>query len=265
MSPILLLKMFLDRRPFRGLSEFSFRPRIGKRSGLETIEVRSKSGSFTVWLRTGTTDAHVFRQVFIDNDYNLRRFSEHYPRIRAMYEKMSEPLILDLGANIGLSSLYFAKNFERARIVAIEPDPANFTALRRNVDPFEKISAVPAAIASRDGHVDVIASSSGAWASQTKLCDTGSIPAISVPSLLKMRSAAQPFIVKIDIEGFEEELFSANTDWLDVFPVLIIETHDWMLPGRANSRNLLKALAGRERDLLFHAENLVSIAIRWTS
>jgi hypothetical protein len=35
------------------------------------------------------------------------------------------PLILDLGANIGLATLYVAKNWPKAHIIAVEPNKAN--------------------------------------------------------------------------------------------------------------------------------------------
>jgi len=42
--------------------------------------------------------------------------------------------IVDLGANFGEVSLYFAKLFPRARIVAVEPSPKNLGVLRSNID-----------------------------------------------------------------------------------------------------------------------------------
>jgi hypothetical protein len=41
--------------------------------------------------------------------------------------------------------------------------------------------------------------------------------------------------------------------------VIIIELHDWMLPGTANSQNCLKALSGTNRDFVFYGENVFSI------
>src|SRR5438105_2732424 len=43
------------------------------------------------------------------------------------------PLILDCGANIGLSTLYFKRAFPNARIIAFEPDPRVYEALVHNV------------------------------------------------------------------------------------------------------------------------------------
>ena len=37
-----------------------------------------------------------------------------------------------------------------------------------------------------------------------------------------------PYLIKIDIEGHESQLFENNIEWIDQFKVIIIETHDWM-------------------------------------
>ncbi|HEU0053622.1 MAG TPA: FkbM family methyltransferase, partial [Longimicrobium sp.] len=44
------------------------------------------------------------------------------------------PRIVDCGANIGFSILFFRKMFPGARILAFEPDPAAFARLRRTVE-----------------------------------------------------------------------------------------------------------------------------------
>ena len=76
----------------------------------------------------------------------------------------------------------------------------------------------------------------------------------------------KPFLIKIDIEGFESKLFSKNYEWLNEFKVIIIEIHDWMLPKEFNSFNFLRALVETmskksKRDLLILEENLISIRI----
>jgi hypothetical protein len=84
---------------------------------------------------------------------------------------------------------------------------------------------------------------------------------ISVNHLLEIYNESEyiPFIIKIDIEGFEDELFSANTEWVQKFPILIIELHDWMLPKQGNSSNFLKIISAQNRDFLFFGENVYSI------
>jgi len=60
----------------------------------------------------------------------------------------------------------------------------------------------------------------------------------------------------------ENELFSCNTGWVDSFPLLVIELHDRMLPGTANSRNFLRTAASLDRDFVHFGENVFSISNR---
>ena len=84
------------------------------------------------------------------------------------------------------------------------------------------------------------------------------MPTVSIPELVDA-SKATPFLLKIDIEGAEEELFSQNTDRLAAFPLIIIELHDWMLPGRASSRPFLRWHAEQDRDFVLAGENVFSV------
>jgi hypothetical protein len=84
---------------------------------------------------------------------------------------------------------------------------------------------------------------------------------VTISSVVADHHDCEPFLIKIDIEGFESDLFSANTEWVDCFPVIIIELHDWMLPGDCNSRNFLQAIAGRSRDFILRGENVVSVSV----
>ena len=72
-----------------------------------------------------------------------------------------------------------------------------------------------------------------------------------------------PFIIKIDIEGFEKDLFSKNYNWMDQFKIIIVEIHDWMLPYQSISLNYINALSKiskiNKRDLIILGENLISI------
>lgn len=64
------------------------------------------------------------------------------------------------------------------------------------------------------------------------------------------------FICKIDIEGGEAELFKKDFDWMTAFPLIIIELHDWLLPGERTSRNFLRAVAEFNFDFVYRSENV---------
>jgi FkbM family methyltransferase len=49
----------------------------------------------------------------------------------------TSPLIIDCGANIGLSTIYFKREYPNARIIAFEPDPKIFETLSYNIAAFD--------------------------------------------------------------------------------------------------------------------------------
>jgi FkbM family methyltransferase len=264
-----LAKMLFDLRSHRGRSEFRFRPRfeLGRLSG---FDVKAKEGNFCapVKLRPNSSDLSVFTQVFLDNDYNLRRFSRYVEICRSFSEidRSATPLILDCGANIGLSSLYFAKNWPSAHVIAIEPDPSNFELLQRNVTGYANIQPVQAAVGGEDGAVRITNTDAQEWARRTERVSAEALDAItglSIQSLIALApppQVYQPFLIKIDIEGAEKDLFSRSPEWISKFPILIIELHDWMLPGQGTSRAFLEAIAPLDRDFMHFGENIFSIA-----
>ena len=102
------------------------------------------------------------------NELNLRRLQPHWNEIRALYSRIERPLILDLGANIGLGTLYFAKNWPKAHIIAVEPDDRNFRVLKANVEGMSNITPIEGAVASEDGVVQITNPDDEAWALRTK-------------------------------------------------------------------------------------------------
>ena len=101
----------------------------------------------------------------------------------------------------------------------------------------------------------------GEWGYQVVSSDGGETDILSMNRLVQEKVAAgfTPYIAKIDIEGGEGDLFSDHAEWIDLFPVLIIELHDWMLPKSASSRNFLRCIADRNRDFVYIGENIFSI------
>lgn len=71
---------------------------------------------------------------------------------------------------------------------------------------------------------------------------------------------AFPFIVKVDIEGAEADIFAGNTDWLKNTPLVIIELHDWLMPKQGTAAGFLQCIAGQPRDFIAMGENVFSIA-----
>lgn len=160
-----------------------------------------------------SSDSAVFEQVFIEREYE------------SVVQIANPRLILDLGANIGLSSLYFTRRFPDAEIVALEPDPQNFPLLQRNTAVYSRIKPILGAVWHSPGSLRL---SPGTyrdrreWATQV-VEGAGDVRAFDIPSLAGSRAID---LLKIDIERSEIPLFSKNTGWLSQVRNLCIELHD---------------------------------------
>lgn len=202
-------------------------------------------------------------QIYYNDDYNLERLKRHKDII-ALYNKIvasgKTPLIIDCGGNIGLASRYFFDNYPKAQIVCVEPDAANAQQAKKNNSA--DIVVMESAIGSTRSRGTIIDPGLGNNAYRISCEGEGNCDIVSINDLLEKYDASgyTPFIIKIDIEGFESELFSKNTEWVEKFPLLIMELHDWMLPKSANSNNFLKTIANANRDFIFSGENVFSLS-----
>lgn len=237
--------------------------------GMDRLTVTNRLNDRTsqIALRSATSDWFTFDQIFIHEDYNLKTLKRH-PEFEAVYTQYcaeGTPLILDLGANIGLSSVYFHHVWPSAKIIAVEPSEDNFAVLRQNFGANEKFEAILAGISCKSSRLALADPGVEKNAFTTTVIDPeneGGVLGVTVPEILKRYSKSDgyfPFIVKIDIEGFESDLFAENTDWVNDFPVLIIEMHDWLFPGQRTSSNFLKVIASLDRDFVYLGENVFSI------
>lgn len=225
---------------------------LGKRS------IDTRGGRIA--LRPGTSDLEVVRQVWRDTQYAIvhppiaERLTAFEAAIRA---RGRVPVIVDAGANIGASALWLARKWPHARIIAVEPDPANAARARHNCADHAAITVVEAAIGGTPGFV-TLDPAAGAYAITTSRSPRG-CPIMTIAQCLALVDHGELFAVKIDIEGFEDDLFATETAWLDEVALLYIEPHDYLFPDRASSRTFQRELGRRDFDLVIRGENLVYV------
>ena len=174
------------------------------------------------FLRPSTTDKKVFREIFLFEEYV---FPTSYAPVT----------IIDAGANIGLSSVFFAHRFPDCSVYAIEPETSNFQMLKRNTESFSNIIPINTALWHKDAMVVIRDKQEHHWAFTVEESGKGypdAFPATSLTSLMKKYGIEIIDLLKVDIEGSELELFSENYDyWLSRTRLLVIECHDWRKPG----------------------------------
>lgn len=211
-------------------------------------------------------DRGVVKQIFLDQDYSIEQW-EQGRRLISYHQRKSvdrPSLIVDAGANIGASVAYFSKSFPGSLVFSVEPDLMNWHLLEINSFHLGNVYNFNGAIADVDGDIDLVDPGRSDWGFMTAEAASGgaqtvrTVKSISPGSILShpFASRAEPLILKIDIEGGEEALFRGDVSWLNKFPLVIIELHDWMLPFSGSSRNFLKAVVQFDFDLVHRGENI---------
>jgi FkbM family methyltransferase len=217
------------------------------------------------WLRTSGSDLDVALQIFLKRDYDLSWCEPYKLHVERLCDMIiadgNVPLIVDAGANIGASALWFARNFQNCQIFAIEPESRNFELLRRNVAHCTNVTPVKAALWNMPTDLSLTDEGSTGWSVRVQpLGNGGTVSGVTVSELLASDERLRPVIVKIDIEGAEIALLQNNTEWVDDIPLVIFEQHDnlwhWLGMWQGSGHAFFSVLSRRKREYLFHGENI---------
>lgn len=212
-----------------------------------------------IFMRVGSSDFKTFRDIFRDKNWDFTKFEQSkkvFARYKSIIEENKTPIIIDAGANAGAASIWLAENFPQALIYSVEPDPDNAKICRLNTSSFHNIRVVEAALGSHPGRVSLNQYGAQKISTTTTRNSDGDTLITTVPDLT---TEGELLIIKIDIEGFEDDLFSSNTKWIDGVTAILFEPHDWLLPGRYTSAPFLTAVACRRFEMLILRDNLVFV------
>jgi FkbM family methyltransferase len=219
----------------------------GMLSGRPRFSLRVPGQVRPVECRRHTSDIYTLLQVFGRRD--------------SLFGVAAEPVtVLDLGANVGFSSLLYASTYRNVRVLAVEPSSENCAAFVRNCGPDSRIELLQAAVWPRPSWLAIENPADAPDAFRVVEVGEavpGAVRAVTVADLLA-RVGGKADIVKMDIEGAERELFAAaDTSWLDNVGVLMVEVHDRMRPGCTEALEL--ALAARPHRRSQQGEYVVAV------
>ena len=138
-----------------------------------------------------------------------------------------DPLIIDAGANIGLSLIYFKMLYPQAKIIAYEPDNSIFKLLESNVANFALSSVELHNSAAWVANTNVTFFSEGSLAGSTEVDFLGRGKACDVRAerLKDVLSKGRVAFLKLDIEGGENKVLFDIGECLGNVDNLFFEYH----------------------------------------
>jgi FkbM family methyltransferase len=185
---------------------------------VERVKVRPHGYAHPIRFRRVGTDVAVVRQMLVSREY------------QPVASLRDVRLIVDCGANIGLSAYYLLHCHPKARLIAIEPDAENCALCRQNLRPFaDRAVVLQAAVWPENTRLRIVPASrqSGAWSLEVEPWTAGDVEGLTIPEILRRADAKGPIdLLKADIEGAETELFRGAPSWLGMTRNIAIELHD---------------------------------------
>lgn len=179
--------------------------------------VSHRLAGFKVFAGDFPTLIALYREIFLEEIY---RFSE----------ASDAPLIVDCGANIGMSVLYFKTLYPESKIFAFEPNPSAYALLEKNVavNQLEGVSLFHCAITDVDGLMDFyVPVRKASLNASSKPKNEGMRIEVEGKRLSGLLSAKTPDFIKIDVEGDELKIIKDlyESSLLKFVAELVIEFH----------------------------------------
>ena len=187
---------------------------------------------------TRTAEPGCFRVHVRDNGLDMSTFVEFFSSRHVLIPPELPPLdpevIYDIGAHIGMASLFYATHYPKARFYGFEPLPTNLEVCRLNYRNLPGAEAFPWAIGSRSGTAVFEFSETdtrgGRLQDQPRPKDGSlkkevAVPVFSIADLVAQKKLPPPDFLKIDVEGAELEVLKGMGEQAPHIRRLLVETH----------------------------------------
>jgi len=183
---------------------------------------KEKIFQYDIWAFDYVNIQLLFEEIFYRNEYYFKA-------------KNRNPVIIDCGANIGFSIIFFKWLYPNSTIYGFEPDKRTFELLKKNIikSKLKDVHLINAAVSSKSGNIDFFIDQehpgnpamSTRYGEKTKYKTI--VQSISLSSFIKKNNLQNIDFIKMDIEGSEKEVLE-DLDKNKMFKridKLIIEYH----------------------------------------
>ena len=170
--------------------------------------------------------------------------------------------ILDCGANVGFSTVYFANKYPESTIVAVEPEKENFKLLTYNTILYDNVNCINSALLNEEKYIKSVGTGAGSSIKEITSNEPKTLKTTTISKLLADFGFDEIDLLKMDIEGSEKEVFSdmqglGYHEWLPKVKILVMELHDRVK--RGCSQVVFRAISDYNFFFTIRGENVIFI------
>jgi FkbM family methyltransferase len=177
------------------------------------VEVSLRGLDHPIFLRPATTDALIA--------FGTLGSHFHLPHVVLP----DDAVILDLGANIGLTAADYASRYPKATVIAVEMDDGNAALAVRNTAIYrDRVTVIHAAAWWEATQLSYAAEPGDEWGFAVSEGGNREVRALAVGDLVQQYGPVD--FLKMDIEGAETEVLTKNTSWASAVRSMQVELHE---------------------------------------
>jgi FkbM family methyltransferase len=184
------------------------------------LDIQLKRQSYTFQIPNSIFMKNMVMSVFRGEDYPLIDFPADY----------SPAIILDIGANVGASAIYFHDVYPNAQIYCYEPSLSNFQCLHENTKDISTIHAFHCGLFDQNREMTLYhgrdqCAQNSVMDSRETSTSSEMIRLIKVSEELEKQAIQQVSILKVDTEGCEVPILRECLRSLAMLDVIYLEYH----------------------------------------
>ena len=174
-----------------------------------------------------------FRGPDLDALFEVLAYQE-YGFLRPLLSSLERPIVIDVGAHIGAFAIWAAGINARARVLSIEADPATCAVAQMNARSLSACrftwQVINRAAGDSDGTTVRISDAGPSMSHRIHPNGNIEVESISLPAVLDLAAPnGEPIdLMKIDIEGAEEDFLSGSQAALRRVNALVVELHPYL-------------------------------------
>ena len=165
------------------------------------------------------------------SSYHLGELEIFKNEVYKFNSRNDKPVIIDGGANLGMSVIYFKELYPNSSIIAFEPDPHIFDYLKRNIKSFgyQDVKIINKAVWVRDETISFLKEGgAGGRIQEVEESTDHEFVEVECIRLKQFLMEGRVDFLKLDIEGSEYEVLKDCADSLNQVANLFIEYHSFV-------------------------------------